>query len=356
MGLHSSDPVTPMLSARARVAGITISDIEDALYGRRTLLRMLGMRRTIFVQTIATAGIMDAACAQALIGSERRRLIRLLEDGGVTDDGDTWIDRVGTAVVETLRRRGPATARELTDDVPDLASKVEYARDKSYGGLIGMSTRLLFLLAANATIVRGRPRGTWLSSQYRWALVSDWIGRELDLPPVAEARQELARRWLRAYGPGTLDDLKWWTGWGVRDTRAALDAVDAIEVQLEEGTGWVLPHDVDPAPEPAPWVALLPSLDSTTMGWKERGWYLGPHELPLFDTNGNAGPTVWVDGRIVGGWAILESGSVAWQALEDIGKTRAIAIDAEAGRVEAWLDGVRPRPRFRTPLERELSG
>ena len=49
-----------------------------------------------------------------------------------------------------------------------------------------------------------------------------------------------------------------------------------------------------------PWAALLPALDSTTMGWFERGWYLGPHKAHLFETNGNARPTGWWDGRIAG--------------------------------------------------------
>ena len=38
----------------------------------------------------------------------------------------------------------------------------------------------------------------------------------------------------------------------------------------------------------------------TFMGWKERDWFLGEHAEPLFDRNGNAGPTVWRDGRVVG--------------------------------------------------------
>ena len=52
-----------------------------------------------------------------------------------------------------------------------------------------------------------------------------------------------------------------------------------------------------------PWAALLPVLDPTVMGWKERDFYLGPHGPLLFDTNGNAGTTAWWDGRIVGCWA-----------------------------------------------------
>ncbi|MBT8212256.1 MAG: winged helix DNA-binding domain-containing protein [Acidimicrobiia bacterium] len=354
VGLHSSDPVTVFLAARARVTGLTVEDVEDALYERRSLLRMLGMRRTMFVQTEAVAEVMDAACTRALGPPQRRALIKLLENGGVTDDGATWIDRVSAEVLASLSTRGEATARELTEDVPELAHKISYAAGKSYAGLIGVSTRILFLLATESHVVRARPRGSWLSSQYRWALTRDWIGRVFPKREAAEARADLARLWLTAYGPGTTTDLKWWTGWGVRDTRAALETVDAVEVDLDDGTGWILPGDLDTDPPP-PWVGLLPSLDPTTMGWKEREWYLGSHRDQLFDVNGNAGPTVWVNGRVVGGWAIRKDGTVAWRALEDIGTEKTSLIDAEAGRLELWLGDVRPTPRFRTPIDRELS-
>jgi hypothetical protein len=75
----------------------------------------------------------------------------------------------------------------------------------------------------------------------------------------------------------------------------------------------------------------------------------------LFDRNGNAGPTVWVDGRVVGGWGHRRSGEVVVRLLRDVGSEAHAAIDAEAGRLAAWLGDTWIRPRFRTPLERELS-
>jgi hypothetical protein len=117
----------------------------------------------------------------------------------------------------------------------------------------------------------------------------------------------------------------------------------------------VLPDDLDPASEAPPWVALLPALDPTTMGWKERDWYLGGHAKALFDTNGNAGPTVWWDGRVVGGWAQEADAGVVYRLLEDVGADAANAVAAAAEALTRWLGGVRVTPRFRTPLERELS-
>ena len=121
-------------------------------------------------------------------------------------------------------------------------------------------------------------------------------------------------------------------------------------------SGFVLPDDVHPTPTLDPWVALLPSLDATTMGWKERDWYLGPHKDPLFDTAGNAGPTIWSDGRIVGGWAIRPTGEVVTRLLEDVGRDTSLAVDAEAARLTSWLESTRAIPRFPTPLYRELVG
>ena len=116
---------------------------------------------------------------------------------------------------------------------------------------------------------------------------------------------------------------------------------------------------LDDAPVVEPWAALLPALDPTAMGWRERGWFLGDHGTALFDRSGNIGPTVWWDGRIVGGWAHRKDGEIAVRLLEDAGSEASAAIAAEAQRLREWIGldpKVRVTPRFRTPLERELAG
>jgi len=127
-------------------------------------------------------------------------------------------------------------------------------------------------------------------------------------------------------------------------------------VDLDGQRGYVLPDDLEETPRPKPWVALLPPLDPTTMGWREREWYLGAHKSPLFDRNGNAGPTIWVNGRIVGGWAMRASGEVVTRLLEDVGRTAARAVDAEAARLAGWIGSAPAVARFPTPLAKELMG
>jgi hypothetical protein len=362
VGLHSSDPASVVLSLRARVDPFAVRDLEDALYERRSLLRMLAMRRTMFVVPLDLAAVMEAACTQALVTGERRKLVQMLEEAGVTDDVETWIDRVRDETLAALAAAdGPLPASALTKLVPDLARQLRVAVGKKYEGTVGVSTRMLFLLSTQGDVVRTRPLGTWLSSQYRWARTEDWIG---GLPAIApeDARAELVRRWLRAFGPGTIEDVAWWTKWTKAQVKAAFAVVGAVEVTAETGVAaeavaWALADDLDDTalwdgPEP---VALLPALDPTVMGWRERGWYLGEHSAQLFDRNGNAGPTVWAGGRVVGAWAQREGGKVVTALVEPVDAATASRIDGAAARLTEWMDGVRVTPRFTSPLERELA-
>lgn len=155
--------------------------------------------------------------------------------------------------------------------------------------------------------------------------------------------------------PRPIADIKWWTGWSLGDVRKALALLDTVEVDLDGVTGILLADDLESVPAPDPWVSLLPALDPTPMGWQSRDWYLGPHAPVLFDRNGNIGPTIWCDGRIVGGWAQRKDGEIAYRLLEDVGSDAAAMIDAEVARTTGWFGEVRAIPRFRTPLERELT-
>ena len=356
VGLHSSDTPSVYLSARARLRHFTVADMEEALYEKRTLVRMLGMRRTMFVVPVDLAAVMDAACTQALAPAERRRLVRMLEDQGIAADGTRWLAQVSEVTLAAMAARGEATAAELTDDVPELGRKLSFGEGKRWAGTVGVSTRVLFLLATEGRVVRGRPLGSWLSRQYRWSPTASWLEGGLPDMDATAARRELLERWLRTFGPGTLTDLRWWTGWTVKHTQAALSALGAVEVQLDDGIGYVLADDVEPVDGHDPWAALLPALDGSVMGWKERGWYLGGHGPRLFDRNGNAGPTVWSEGRVVGGWGQGADGAVAVRLLEDVGGDAEELIALEAERLSDWLGSVRVTPLFRTPVERELAG
>jgi len=359
VGLHGSDPASVFLSTwpRLKKPAVTVPALEEALYGERTLVRTLCMRRTMFVVPVGLVPVVQAAVTEALVPGERRRTVQMIEQAGVAADGAAFLATLEEDTLAELRHRQEATGAELGKAVAGLHHQIPVGEGKTWAGTIGLSTRVLFLLATAQRIVRGRPKGSWTSSQYRWSPIEAWLPGGVAIMDPALARAELVRRYLASFGPATTDDIKWWTGWTVAHTRAALAAVGAAEVALEEATpsGWVLPGDLEPIRSPAPWVALLPSLDPSTMGWRQRNWYLGDHGPDLFDRNGNAGPTVWMDGRIVGGWAQRRSGEIVHRLLEDVGAEAAAAVAATAADLEHWLGPMRITPRFPTPLQKALA-
>ncbi len=355
-GLHATDPLSVYLAVRARIAGFEAAHLESALYDERTAVRMLGMRRTVFVLPVDLAGVVHQACTAKIAAANERRLAKLIEANGVATDGTRWLADVERDVLALLDERGDALATELSAAVPALRTKVTMSAGKTYGGDVALNNQVLTHLAAQGRIVRGRPRGQWTATQYRWAPIDQWVTEPLDSISPIDAETELARRWLATFGPAHEADLRWWTGWTATQSRRALATIRAVEVELDSGTGWLLPTDLDEPADPAPWVALLPALDPTAMGWTRRDWYLGAHRDALFDRSGNIGPTAWADGRIVGGWAQRPDGQVVTRLLEDVGDEATLAIADEAAATEAWLGAVRFRPKFRVPLERELAG
>ena len=355
VGLHATDPATVFLGAAARLQKPNVEGVERALYDDRTLVRTLCMRRTLFVIPIELVPIVQAAVTDALVAPERTRTVRMIERAGIARDGARWLRHAEAETMAAIETRGEVTGADLSKLVPRLRKQIPYGEGKTWAGKMGMTTRVLFLLACEQRVVRGRPVGSWTSTRYRWAPMASWLPEGIPALKPDEARAELARRWLAGFGPGTVADLKWWTGWTLGQTRKAIAELDTVEVALDHGaTGIVLAGDDAPVRSPKPWAALLPSLDPTTMGWAERAWYLGPHKSALFDRAGNAGPTVWWDGRIVGGWTQRADGEIVWRALDDIGRDGRHAVERQIERLQGWLDGAVVLPRFPTPLFQEL--
>ncbi|MFI5667914.1 winged helix DNA-binding domain-containing protein [Streptomyces sp. NPDC051704] len=350
VALHATDAATLFLSARARLAEGGPEVVEQALYEDVSLVRLLSMRRTLFAVSGELAPYVDSSTARGIAVKERRTLLKHLDEDGQGLDAE-WLAGAEAAALDVLDLQGPCTGSQLSAAVPALRRKITVGRGKKYEAETGVATRVIRLLAADGRIRRDRPRGSWTSSQFRWVHTAPWPA-----VPAAEARAEIARRWLRAYGPATEADLKWWTGWTLTDVRKALALVGPDQVCLEDAAiALVSPGDTVPEPAPEPWAALLPGLDPSGMGWADRGFHLDPaHRPALFDYAGNIGPTVWWNGEIVGGWAQRADGEIVWRLLGDRGRAAEDAVAAEAARLARWVGEARITPRFRTPLEREL--
>ncbi|MEO6604208.1 MAG: winged helix DNA-binding domain-containing protein [Aeromicrobium sp.] len=347
VALHSTDPATTFLATLTRTEGVTIADIEQALYDDRTLVRVLAMRRTVFAVPRDFVAACHAGAADTVAREQRRLLEKMLTEAETTTDPATWLRSVEKVALAAVGEAGEITSAELGKIDERMATRFVVAPGTKYETTQGLASRLLTLMSAKGEIIRARPRGTWTSTQFRWSTLHNWAPDAVTGLSVDDAAAEIARRWLASYGPATEDDLAWWTGWTKARTRAALARCDLVEVDLDGQPGLVLAGDDEPPDDDEPWVALLPALDPTIMGWKHRDFYLGPHRSQLFDVNGNAGPTVWCNGEVVGGWAQLDSGEVVTNLLADIGAEATDAVSRETAALTEVLGDVRLKARAR---------
>jgi hypothetical protein len=354
--LHATDPATVYLSVLARGAALELTDIARCLYDERSLVRMLAMRRTLFVTPTELASTLHHAASVDVATRVRKRLLQELAiaptDPPLPDDVATWLSEVEDEVEAAIAGLGTASGAQLAAAVPRLRTAILPRTDKAYDVRRAVTSQVLVLMGLEGRMVRGRPLGSWTSRQHTWEPSSAWWPEGLPSLEPHEARARLVTAYLDRFGPATEADVAWWTGWPLGVTRKAVEGAGAVTV---EG-GLVLPSDTGSTAVPAPNAALLPALDPTPMGWKQREWYLPSDPGPLFDRNGNIGPTIWWAGEVVGGWAVRKDGTVETRLLVDRGREAARSVEAAAQRLGERLGGTVVVPSFRTPLERELSG
>ena len=131
---------------------------------------------------------------------------------------------------------------------------------------------LLTIMETRGRIVRGTPTGPWTSRHHRWEPVEHWWPQGIPKLDRATSQQTVARRWLERFGPATIADLQWWTGWNKTAVQQPLSSLPLVDVSLHGAPGIALREQADTSqsPDQAPAATLLPSLDPTPMGWKHR--------------------------------------------------------------------------------------
>jgi Winged helix DNA-binding domain len=350
--LHATEPSTPHLTLHARVREIAVEDVEDALYDTRSLVKPMAMRRTLFVVTRHLLPAVVGGAGRRVAEAERRRLAK--EAGGLPGLRDAnWIEAAAKEIVDCLTGVELST-RALREALPHLGGTFTAAPGTKCSAEVSTMSRLLTILAAAGDVVRGHNAAHWRISRPMWTSMASWLGDDMTPIESDSGYAEVVRQWLWTFGPATEADLVWWLGSTKGAARKALSDVEAVQVELDDGSfGWVLPTDTADLEAPArtePWAALLPTLDPTTMGWRDRGFYLDAKHTPyLFDSAGNAGTTVWVNGRIIGCWVQDDNERVRPILLEGVSRDVRRLLDVEAARLDQFLRGEHITNVFASP-------
>lgn len=339
VALHATDPGGHHLSAIARCADATPGDVDRALYEDRALVRQMAMRGTLFSWPAESY-------RAAVDGPGRRAAVKVEAQlrRSTADRGDGWLDEAATAVLAHIRERGPSTATEVREARPDLFAAIEVGSGR-WVQQVSPVAQLLTLLSLRGDVVRCGNRGPWTRSRPVWELAGRWLGEHaLGRLSEREANAALARAYIERFGPITEADLRWWFRATAGAARQMIADAGAVPCALMDGSGWVVDGD-GPGPDDEPvgdWVTLTGVLDPTVMGWRGRGHYLDPAGAAwLFDTVGNAGHIVFVNGHASGTWVQAPDGTVAAHLHPDRTLTRGQRdlLLAECQRLTRLLDG-----------------
>ncbi|OGO04146.1 MAG: hypothetical protein A2Y73_07690 [Chloroflexi bacterium RBG_13_56_8] len=368
VALHATISTSPYLSPWARVPDFQRQALEDALYERRVLVKVLCMRTTLHVVASDELPYFFHAAVERSLPPGFGGWESFLVWAGLCqeDEEKELLEDLHRRVLAVVAQKGPCTVQTISQAVPELRAKIRHDLGKSYEGEFSVGSRLVPRMCSLGLLVRARPRGGWRSSQYEYALLSEWLPA-VDLKSVTprEARKWLVRRYLAAFGPATTGAVQWWTGFPNRDAQEALCALGSeivpVAIQGADDEYLMLTDDAQRlrefTPANTPYIFLLPSLDPYIMGYKDRSRFLfSEHRSKVFDRAGNAVPTVWANGRLVGVWGQRkEDGSVIYHLFETVNAEAQKLLAIEAQRLEGFLGGEYLSIPFRTPFTRALA-
>lgn len=351
VALHATEPASVAISAWARAPQLTRGDLDSA-FARRDLVRQLSLRRTLFALPGDLLPAVHASICPRIAERARAELRKGVALAGVDGDPEVWIERALAGIIGELEAGPPLSATALRERVPEAVGSYRQGEGTRWASNVSLTPKVIQLAALEGAVVRCGEEGDWRSPRPLWTTMSRWVG-EVPTLTEREGYAELVRRWLATHGPGTVEDAAWWIGATKTAVRTALTDVGAVAVSLDSGgLGWLLPDDLEPVTTPAPWGALLPVLDPTIMGWRDRDFLLGPHRPRLFDSVGNAGTTAVLEGRVVGVWVQDAAGAVEVSPLEPLPAAGRALLAEKAAALTMWLDGERVFSVYPSPAMR----
>jgi hypothetical protein len=168
---------------------------------------------------------------------------------------------------------------------------------------------LLHLVGARGVVCYGPDR----DGQPTFVRADAWIPGWQDVPEE-QAENKLLRRYLRAFGPATVKDFAWWTGFTVTEARAiwARQQSEFVTVDVEGWEGSVLQDDLGDLEEATferPHVRLTPYFDSFLLGHKDRRHLVTEaRHAEVYRPQGWIAPVVLANGQVAAVWKHVQEG------------------------------------------------
>lgn len=311
-GVQAQVMAAAQLALRVRVRGLTLEDVDRALWHDRSLARVWSVRGTVHLVPADEFAVFVRGCSTRQEG----RIAAWRARSGASEAATDQLIRATTAAMDR-----PRTREEITQLVRDsLGWPIENGGGRGWGNPADAAG---FRLGSSVVTI---PDVAWMASSRGLACFGPDEGRgttfvrpEVWLPewhdvPLEEAEDSLLRHYLRSFGPATVPDF---SAWCVLTMGRAQQIWSRLEgerapVSLDGHTAWILRRDrsaLERAGLDRTTVRLLPYFDSFLLGHKGRDHLVdAAHYKRIYRSGGWVYPAVLVDGRVAGEWTYERGG------------------------------------------------
>jgi hypothetical protein len=290
--------------------------------------RTTSFRREALERELASAAVVKATVMRQTLHLLTRRDYALLR---AALSETNFPDQTSTAKllapsVRALAAAGPVTTQEAL-------AHLEHEH-----GLTGVDARRAWRAARvrahvlhhhETALWRGRPEGRFVALDEPEAHV-----------PV-EARADVLRRYLAAFGPASRRDISAWSIMHMPELDAALERLEPLRRFRDEHGRELLDVPRAPLPDaetPAP-VRFLPKWDNVLLAFADRTRVLPEqYRKTVIRMNGDVAQTFLVDGFVAGTWRV-ENERVVLEPFAPPSRSVQRELKDEARRLEAFLVG-----------------
>ena len=305
VGMQAQWPPAPYVGIWSRTTSFRRQALERQL-SRAAVVKATVMRQTLHLVTRRDYALLRAALSETNFPWEMGVAQRLASS------------------VRVLAAAGPVTTQEAL------------AHLEREHGLTGIDARRAWRAArVRAHVVHHHETALWHGRpEGRFAALE-----EPEAHDPTEARAEIVRRYLAAFGPASRRDISAWSMMHMPELDRALERLEPVRRFRDEHGREFLDVPRAPLPDaatPVP-VRFLPKWDNVLLGFADRTRVLPEqYRKMVIGMNGDVAQTFLVDGFVAGIWRV-EKGRVALEPLAPLPRSAQRELREEAERLEAFL-------------------
>ncbi|MHA2037920.1 MAG: winged helix DNA-binding domain-containing protein [Promethearchaeota archaeon] len=291
-GLHATGTLEPYLTLFTRMKNFNKEDLDDELYKKKSLGRIRGMRKTLFILTKAMIPIVHTVIKYQTVKRDNKYL-------EIRNISRKQYDDLAKEIISLL------TTKELSTS--ELKKLIVTEKDLN---------AVISVMCDEMLIIRGKPISSWKDRRLFYAPFTQYFPDiKLGVYDEPKATTKLINKYIRNYGPVTETDIVWWLGITKGKVRASLkqlsETLETVQIGSLENDYLVHKSEIKTVKEielnSQPTINILPGLDPYIMGYKIRERYVNHLNYEcIFDRSGNGTTSILLDGYVIGVWDIVE--------------------------------------------------